>query len=108
MHPNADPNPPTWLGIIFLALGLSTLVFSPRLVAWQLAQIRRTNRWLLNLVGYDGEFVLSQSENDPENESGLTKWRRSSYWFATIFTGLLFVVFGMAVVLKLNGVSVGP
>ncbi len=108
MHPNAHPNPPTWQGFIFLALGFLILVFSPKLVVWQLAQIRNTNRWLLNLVGYDGEFLLSQSDGDPENESGLTKWRSSSTWFSTILVGLLFVMFGMAIVLKLNGVSVGP
>lgn len=108
MHPISQPNPPTWEGFIFLALGLLILMLSPKLVAWQLAQFRNTNRWLLNLVGYDGEFVLSQSEGDPENEAGLIKLNRLSSWFGTILFGLIFVAFGMAVVLKLNGVSIGP
>ena len=107
MHPISQPNPPAWEGFIFLAAGLLILVFSPKLVAWQVAQFRNTNRWLLNLVGYDGEFVLSQSEGDPENESGLIKLNRSGTWFSTILIGLVFVVFGMAVVLKLKGVSIG-
>ncbi len=108
MHPISQPNPPAWEGFIFLALGLLILVLSPKLVAWQITLSRNTNRWLLNLVGYDGEFLLSQSENDPENESGLTKLNRSGTWLGTILLGLIFVAFGMAVVLKLNGVSVGP
>ena len=107
MHSISQPNPPAWEGFIFLALGLLILVFSPRFVAWQVAQIRSTNRWLLNLVGYDGEFVLSQTEGDPKDESALTKWRRSSSWFGTILLGLMFIVFGMAIVLKLKGVSIG-
>jgi hypothetical protein len=107
MHPISQPNPPAWEGFIFLAVGLLTLAFSPRLVAWQIILNRNTNRWLLNLVGYDGEFVLSQNEGDPKNESGLVKLNRSATWFGTILMGLLLVAFGMAVILKLKGVSIG-
>ncbi len=107
MHPISQPTPPTWEGFIFLVVGLLTIALSPRFVAWQVTQFRNTNRWLLNLVGYDGEFVLSQSAGDPENEPGLIKLNRSGTWFTTIVIGLMFVVFGVAVILKLKGVSVG-
>lgn len=107
MPPISQPQPPVWEGFIFLAIGLLILVFSPRLVAWQVAQFRNTNRWLLNFVGYDGEFVLSQREGDPENESGLMKLNRSGTWFSTILLGLIFVVFGILDILKIKGISVG-
>ena len=107
MHSISQPNPPTWEGFVFLAVGLLILVFSPKIVAWQLALNRSKNRWLLNLVGYDGEFLLGQIEDGPENESGLAKWNRSGTWFSTILFGLIFIGFGMAVILKLKGVSIG-
>lgn len=107
MHPHIYSTPPTWLGSIFLVLGILILVISPKIVEWQITQVRRTNRWLLNLIGYDGEFVLSQGDSDPDNESGLARWRRSSYWFSTILIGLVFVGFGLAVLLNVKGVSIG-
>ncbi len=69
MHPNDDSTLPSWQGLIFLIVGLLILVLSSKLVALQVAQARRTDRWLLNLVDYDGEFFLNRREGNQGNES---------------------------------------
>lgn len=108
MHPNDHSTLPSWQGFIFLAVGLLTLVFSPKLIALQVAQAKRTDRWLLNLIGYDGAFFLSQREGNQGNESPLEHWRKPGFWFWTVLTGLLLAGFGLAILLKVKGLHIGP
>ena len=107
MHPNDDATLPSWQGFIFLVVGLLMLVFSPKLVALQVAQARRTDLWLLNLIGYDGEFFLSRREGNQGNESLVEHWREPGFWLWTVFTGLLLAGFGLAILLKVKGLHIG-
>ena len=107
MHSNDNSTLPAWQGFVFLIVGLLILGFSPKLVALQLAQAKRINRWLLDLVGYDGELLLSRREGDQGNASVLERWREPSHWGWTVFTGFLLAGFGLAILLKVKGLHVG-
>ena len=106
MHLNDTSTLPSWQGYMLLSVGLSILVFSPKLVALQLALAERIDRLLLNLVGYDGNLLLSRREGDQGSESLLERWREPSQWGWTVFAGLLLAGIGLAILLKVKGIRV--
>lgn len=111
MHTSVHSPPAPWQGWLFLIFGIVLLLMSPRIVRWQdrferwkLIQIKRVMQRLLDFVGYDGAFVLSRFGNQWDDEQDSTGWDKLGSWFVA----LLFAAFGVAILLKVPNLSIGP
>ena len=115
MHTSVHSSPTPWQGWLFLVLGIALLLMSPKIVRWQsrferwkLVQIKKVMQRLLDFVGYDGAFVLRRLGNQWDDEQDSTGWDKLGSWFSALLFGVLVAAFGIAILLKVPNLSIGP
>lgn len=89
---------PQWQGYVFIVIGVIVAILTPTLVRLNQHGVNAINRRIvpiqLKMMGIEHKMP------DNIDDSALGKWQRFSYWFYFLLMAVVFVAFGIGVVLS--------